>query len=102
MTYDALVTAAAADVWKRRVKASLAAAAIAITVDAPATPLDSRRDRLGRAVLNEPDVWTNRFALAVALGFLAGADLLVGTVSDAQVDTRVASVWNDFLEPAAT
>jgi hypothetical protein len=81
--------------WTGRVKASLVAAAIAISVDSPATALDMRRDRLAREIVRSPDAWAERFALPVALGFLAQNDL--ASVSDASIDTRVSSVYNDFL-----
>jgi hypothetical protein len=96
MTYDALTTASETDAWRRRVQGSLVAAAVAITVDSPTAGLETRRDALAREILREPALWTGRFALAVALGFLAGADL-TNAVTDTQVDTRVASVFNDFL-----
>jgi hypothetical protein len=98
MTYDTLVTAAAATTWISRVKASLVSAAIAISVDSPAAGLEARRDRLARTIMTNPEVWAQRFALPVALGFLADADLGAANATDAEIDTRVAGVFNDFLD----
>lgn len=81
--------------WTGRVEASLTAAAIAISVDAPSTPLDARRDRLAREIIRNPSAFATLFALPVALGFLSGNDL--ATVTDAQLDARVSAVFNDFL-----
>jgi hypothetical protein len=81
--------------WLDRVEASLVAAAIAISVDAPGTPLDVRRDALARNIMRESGLWARNFAMAVALGFTGGANLT--SVLDSAIDTRVASVFNDFL-----
>jgi hypothetical protein len=97
MTYDTLVTASNDPAWKRRVRTSILAAAIAIADDAPSGTLNRDRDKLARMVLANPEEWTDRFNLPVALGFVAGVDLAEGTVSDANIDTRVASVWNDLI-----
>jgi hypothetical protein len=96
-TYAQIVTNAADSTWKARVRAAMVEAAIAISVDAPNSVLDTRRDRLARNVLTNPDEWTDRFSLAVALGFLADTDLSAGNVTDAEIATRVSAVWNDFL-----
>lgn len=97
MNYDTLTTAAQAEAWRRRVRTAMLKAAIDIATDSPATALDRRRDRLARDVLSDPDVWVSRFAVPVALGFLADADLSDVAVTDGEMDTRIAAVWNDFL-----
>ena len=97
MTYEVLVTAAEADEWKRRVKAALIKAAIAISVDSPSEGINTRRDTLARQVMLASDVWTNRFALPTALGFEADSDLLIANVTDAEIDTRISSIFNDFI-----
>ena len=97
-TYAQIVTAAADATWKARVKAALITAAVNITVDAPNTALDQQRDRLARAVLSDPDGWTERFNLPVALGFTSDNDLAAANVTDAEIDTRVAAVWNDLIQ----
>jgi hypothetical protein len=81
--------------WIDRVEASLVAAAIAISVDAPSTPLDIRRDALARNIMRESGLWARNFAMAVALGFTSGTSLT--SVLDSAIDTRIASIYNDFL-----
>lgn len=97
-TYAQIVPASADAAWIARVKASIVTAALAIAVDSPATPLDLHRDRMARLVLLDPELWATRFALPVALGFLGDSDLTVANVTDAEIDTRVSSVWNDFVQ----
>jgi hypothetical protein len=75
----------------------LISAAIAISVDSPADSLARRRDILARQILLDPDTWVARFSVPVALGFLADVDLGVAAVTDAEIDTRVSAVFNDFL-----
>ena len=84
------------DTWIDRVEGALLAAAVAISVDAPDTPLDLRRDHLARVIIRDGRAWANAFALPTALGFLAKTDL-VGSVSDAEIDTRISSIFNDFI-----
>lgn len=97
MTYETLTAAAAETQWRNRVQTALIKAAIDITVDAPPTELDGRRDALAREILREPSIWTTRFAVPVALGFIADADLSEVAVTDPEMDARIAGIFNDFL-----
>lgn len=97
MNYETVTVAASADAWRSRVKTALIKAAIDITVDSPSGDLNTRRDRLAREILRDPDVWTARFAVPVALGFIADADLSDVAVTDPEMDTRIASIFNDFI-----
>jgi hypothetical protein len=97
LNYSQLVTASSDTTFRNRVKAAINVAAIAITVDAPSTPLDLKRDKLARQVLNNPTIFTDSFALPVALGFTAKSALDLSDATDAELDTRVAAVWNDLI-----
>lgn len=97
MNYETVTTAASADAWRKRIKTALIKAAIDIAVDSPADNLAVRRDSLAREILREPDLWMGRFALPVALGFIADADLSDVAVTDPEMDSRIAAIFNDFL-----
>jgi len=97
LTYQQLTAASEDTTFRQRVKASMLAAAVSIAVDTPATALDTRRDRFARQVLNDPDGSRDRFALPVALGFGNKSNATLTDATDAELDTRVASVWNDLM-----
>lgn len=94
-TYSTLLPALDS-AWVDRVQGALVVACIAISVDSPTPGLETRRDFLARSILKDSRGWANIFALAVGLGFLAKANL-GAAVTDAEIDTRVSSVFNDFI-----
>ena len=99
MTYAQLYTAAAATEWQQRVQAALFAACSAIATDQPADGIDKRRDILSRKILmgTAGANFLANFALVVALGFLADADLSEVAVTDVEMDNRVSAIFNDFV-----
>lgn len=98
LNYSQLVTASQDVLFTSRVKASLTAAAIAIAVDSPQTALDIRRDRFARTILASPEGWSARFYLPVALGFGAKSNASLTDATDAEIDTRVSSIYNDLMD----
>ena len=98
MTNTELARLAADTAWIERVKVALVEAAIAISVDAPATGIATRRDALARKILRDPDGYARQFSLGVATGFKADANLSEQNVTDAEIDARVTAVFNDYVE----
>ncbi len=97
LNYQQLAAASEDTTFRQRVQASVMTAAISIAVDAPATALDARRDRFARQILNDPSAATTKFALPVALGFGNKSNATLTDATDAELDTRVASVFNDLM-----
>ena len=95
LNYTQLVAAAADPTFQSRVRASLLTAAINIAVDSPPNSLEVKRDAAARDILRNPDLWTIRFSLPVALGFGTKSNATLTDATDAEIDTRVASVYND-------
>ena len=102
MTYAEIGVGSAVAAWRARVEAALTEACVAIASGAPVDGIDRRRDVLARKVLlgRAGMTFLDSFALAVALGFLAKADLV--TITDAEIAGRVSAIFNDFLEPLLT
>ena len=97
LNYQQLTAASQDATFQQRVQAAVMTAAINIAVDAPNTALDMRRDRFARQVLQDPASATARFALPVALGFGNKSNATLTDATDAELDTRVSSVWNDLM-----
>jgi hypothetical protein len=97
LTYSQLVTASVDPTFQNRVGAAVLTACINIAVDAPVSALDNRRDRFARQLLNDPVGAVVRFALPVALGFGNKSDEQLDDATDAELDTRVASIFNDLI-----
>jgi hypothetical protein len=97
LTYSQLVTASADPTFRGRVLASVEAASIAIAQDAPSLAIDIRRDTFARQILSSPDVWGVVFALPVALGFGAKSNVTLTDATDAELDTRVSSIFNKMM-----
>jgi hypothetical protein len=96
LTYSDISTQAASSNWISRVKVALISTAVDVkTSNAPATSLAARQDRLARAIIADPDTWAARFAVPVALGFVA--DNLLSAVSDAAIFARIDVIYDDFL-----
>lgn len=97
LTYTGLVAASKDDGFRDRVLASVEAAAVAITQDAPTLAIDVRRDTFARQILSSPDAWRINFALPVALGFAAKSNATLTDATDAELDTRVSSIFNKMM-----
>lgn len=94
MPYATSYNAAADPVFLGRLAEAIAAAAVAITNEAGNTPNHPARANLARQVLADPDTWAARFAVGVT------SDNATGTSStDAQLDGRVAALWNAYTTP---
>lgn len=93
LAYTALKAAADDPAWKDRVRVGLELAAITIGgADAS--------DRLARSVIADPNAWTDRFALPVALGFIGQPDLATSHVTDGDIFSRINFLWPAFKPPA--
>lgn len=97
LNYQQLTAASEDATFKSRVKAALLTACIAIAADAPNTAIDNRRDRFARQCLQNPEGATAQFSLPVALGFGAKSNATLTDATDAEIDTRVAAVFNDLM-----
>lgn len=97
LTYIQRKTLAANQSFLDRLAMALNSAAIAISVDTPVTAIDIRRDRYARAVLHSLDSATTDFAKAVANQFLNKSATDGSDISDAELDTQVAAVFNDLM-----
>lgn len=96
LSYTDIETQAKDAAWIARVKIALISTASDVkTSNTPANILATRQDRLGRAILADPDAWASRFAIPVALGFVANANL--AGVTDNAIFARVDAVYDDFL-----
>lgn len=79
--------------FQQRVSASMASAAINISSESTGTTDHSNRVVLAKNVLTSPQQYINQFALAVAVNL---AIVTLSSVTDANIDTAVSSVWNAF------
>ena len=96
LSYTDIETQAKDSAWIARVKIALVSTATDVkTSNTPATALAVRQDRLGRAILVDPDTWARAFAIPVALGFVANANL--SGVTDAAIFARIDAVYDDFV-----
>ena len=98
MTYTQLVREADDPNWVERVRVAIVEAAIAISSDTPAAGIDTRRDALARRVLRDSSGYARQMAMGVAVGFIADSTLNVTAVTDAEIATRVSSVFNDYTD----
>lgn len=92
--YDNQYTMAGTTAWKNRLKLAMVHAAIDIVGGAE----PQNKQDLGKAILNNPDAYLDRFALAVAtqLSTEADADPTGAGVTDGDLDTAVAAIFGDF------
>jgi hypothetical protein len=97
LNYSQLVEASQDTTFRNRVVAAVQVACINIAVDAPNTALDNRRDRFARYLLNNRADAADRFCLPVALGFGSKSNAALTDATDAELDTRVASIFNDLI-----
>lgn len=96
LSYADISSQAADQAWIDRVKIALVSTAVDVkTSNAPANILATRQDRLARSIIADPTLWAARFAIPVALGFVANANL--AGVTDAAIFARVDAVYDDFL-----
>ena len=93
MAYADNYAAAINPAFLQRVQESMISAAISISSEATSTANHSNRVVLARLVLQQPQNYVNQFALAVAVNIPVTS---VSSVTDAQIDTSVASIWNGF------
>lgn len=75
----------------QRIQESICSTAIAIQSEAVNTALHSQRSAYARQVLLNP----SGYAAFMAYGICAGGNVTTSS-TDAQIDTRVSSVWNAF------
>lgn len=97
LTYIQRKTLAANQSFLDRLAMAINSAAIAIAQDTPSAAIDIRRDKYARQVLHNLDQATTDFAKAVSNQFAAKTATDGSDISDAELDTAVAAVWNDEM-----
>ena len=97
MTYSALQNAANDEEWIKRAGVGLLQTAETFIVAAPVGATAIARDKLGRSIKANVGLYARENALLIALGFIGQANLLVGTVSDADIFSRVNAVYDKML-----
>jgi hypothetical protein len=87
--------------FQHRVQESIVAAAIAIANESPAVALHSARIAFGRSVLASPSSWAASMAPSLATDATIAADAgsppIQANVTDAHINTAVASQWNSYV-----
>ena len=83
----------------QRVQGSILKAAYLVSIEANTVVDHDHRVQLSIAIVSSADslTWATRFALAVAVSLDVGAPpTATEAITDAQIDTTVATVWNAF------
>lgn len=91
MAYSDNYAAALNIAFQQRVQGSMIAAAISISAEATSTADHGNRVALARQVMQSPQSWVQSFSFAVAVNLAVTS---VSAVTDAQIDTSVAAIWN--------
>lgn len=104
LSYSQFISASSDSAWIERVKAGILQYCSNEPNVIAATPpsasdvtIAAQRDRQARRVVNNPDFWKTVYAPVVAMGFLAGNDLLPATVTDAAIYARIGAIFNQLL-----
>lgn len=100
MNYQQFYQAALQDTnWQQRVETALVHTAVNVKItDNPANALEERRSDLGRRIRDHSSQEAQRWALPVALGFMAAANLSAAAISDDDIFSRIDFIWDKMME----
>ena len=97
LTYTQRKTLKNNPLYRDRLSMAINAAAINIADDVPVGQLNIDRDKAARRCLSDPNGVIEPFAVATANQFAAKTQTDGTDITDAELDTAVAGVFNDVL-----